>query len=267
VSPVDLSEDQVVPSAGLVFVAHADYHAFEVTRHSSRTYSHVMHTTLMTAIRAGMRFDEDDFFVMANKLHGSSWWGAEVEQFYSEAVRSGNRTACQAYERFKARRPFFRDGKRLCVGSTIQVEGKTVRLTSFHKDGQSAVFCHYKGGRPVKRTSLTREEVKSGRKRPALPKAGPGVMHFFLDHKDVFWNETTRKHWRKSQTLKEAWYWCQDFHALKRILEILKYEGSYIKVLACRTAEDIKTAVAWEELEPLFEPYTKRRKKPAKEGA
>lgn len=259
-------------SPALTFVRHLWDHAFGATRKSWRTYNASLNDALRLAVRSGMVFGVDDFSVMSDVMNVHYWWGQTEERFYTLAVESKNLTACRAWEKYKDRRPFTAAGKRLAVGSELKWNGLPYRLTSFSVDGKEATFCLYSrdelGRRKVKsRLVLTPSEIRASRKRPAPPRPDPGVTHFMRAHRNLFRDEVSRRDWRRSRTLREAWYWCQDFRLLRDILMVLNYQGSFYKVETCRSAPDLKAAVSWDELAPLFEPYTRRRRRKEKTEA
>lgn len=138
-------------------------HCQQATSHSWLKLNHAMRETLSLAVRAGMRFDEDDFSrLFRNSRDGGFragyWIGADTEWFYRLAVLYRNASAWRTYEKYHGRKPFivkgasisglyeftkdaFGDGPcgeglaRLIVGAEFQWNGERVRVNSFHDGG------------------------------------------------------------------------------------------------------------------------------------
>jgi hypothetical protein len=100
--------------------------------------------------------DIDEMWMLRNSRYGIWKCLGEngLETLYTLAVRSGNRTFCEEYERFTGRPPIIADDvndrqkDRLCVGSKFTWKGEQVEVTSFAKDG-AAVACSYTEIRPA----------------------------------------------------------------------------------------------------------------------
>jgi hypothetical protein len=141
-----------------------------------------LHKALMLAVRAGFRFERDDFAAIERKFDFHRWGGAGAgphgfaESFYSAACAEngeGNRSAAIAFEIWKKRPAFRYRGRRLAEGSVLswrhgnEVFGLTV--SSFSGDGSylNAVW-HREASRemrpagkePDRRFRITREELK-----------------------------------------------------------------------------------------------------------
>ncbi len=101
------------------------------------------------AIRFGLRFDLGDFQVLTKRPFCVGYG----EEFYSAACRTEgkggfqsygcNRSACQAFEHYKGRKPFIFEGQRLAVGSSFTWDGADVECTSFAQDGTYLRACSY----------------------------------------------------------------------------------------------------------------------------
>jgi hypothetical protein len=118
-----------------------------------------MHSALVLAIDSGLSFSKDDF----DKIHKEfrmGYWGSD-ESAYTQAVKSGNISACQALETFLNRKPFIakfqvhldtygagrralRKEGRIAVGTRFSWEGKQVIATSFSSDSEYLIACSYK---------------------------------------------------------------------------------------------------------------------------
>jgi hypothetical protein len=79
-----------------------------------------MYEAVKLAIISQMEFNKDDFKTIYTQFRGNFWFGANTngkgagEGFYSEAVISGNISACQSYEAFYDFKPFIdTKGRRL----------------------------------------------------------------------------------------------------------------------------------------------------------
>jgi hypothetical protein len=138
-------------------------HCHEATGHSWLKLNHATHDTLSLAVRAGMRFDEDDFSrLFRNARDGGFragyWMGADTEWFYRLAVLYRNTSAWQTYEKYHGRKPFIVKGASIChlyeftrdasgdgpcgdglarliVGAEFQWNGERVRVNSFNDRG------------------------------------------------------------------------------------------------------------------------------------
>lgn len=134
------------------------YHMWNHTRKRSRfALDGSMRRTVILAIDSGMRFGKDDFAKIARNMPRL---GFRDEGIYSQAVKSGNISACQAMEVFFKRKPFiagfpvdlrtgsgrdaFRSNGRIAVGTRFRWDGQYVTVTSFSEDGESLVACAYK---------------------------------------------------------------------------------------------------------------------------
>lgn len=134
-------------------------HCQEATGHSWLKLNHAMADTLALAIRAGMRFDPDDFGVIARHYRPGYW--LQTEKAYSLAVLYRNASAYHAFEAHWERKPFIVKGAsihthtgdgpcgqglaRLIVGAEFSWNGERVKVTSFH-DGNDPYFvaCSYR---------------------------------------------------------------------------------------------------------------------------
>lgn len=117
--------------------------------------------TLIVAIEAGLKFDQNDFGYMADKLGLYYWCGnnghMSGEMFYSIAVEHKNISCIKAFEAWKSRKPFVmanvdhqgggdtRKKARLAIGSKFRWKDKGIlTVTSFASDGSRLVACSYK---------------------------------------------------------------------------------------------------------------------------
>jgi hypothetical protein len=109
------------------------------------------------AITYGLRFSPGDFAVIYKKLR---YCDEIMEHFYTQACAEGNISACQAYEQWKGREPFFLSGKRMCVGRTFYLGKRPMECTSFSKDGRfiNIAYTIKKDGKSIDRQRLSRKE-------------------------------------------------------------------------------------------------------------
>lgn len=160
-------------------------HANEGKSHSWRILNGMLHRALNIAINSGFKFEPDDFETIHKRFSGHYWMGDSIppfrgEGFYTEAVAGDggyrdcycqhNRSACISFEKWVGRKPFILDGKRLCVGSRIEIEGKFYYVSSFAKDNAHLNVCGYHSqenpyghqqGTPTKRFKLAHADVKA----------------------------------------------------------------------------------------------------------
>lgn len=85
-----------------------------------------------------MKFNKEDFQNIFSKFSGGYWFGVNAngkgygENFYREAVTSGNISACQSYEAFCNIKPFIDSkGRRLYKGAMYRDNKKRYRVTGF----------------------------------------------------------------------------------------------------------------------------------------
>jgi hypothetical protein len=112
-------------------------------------FNGALYQAVHLAIDAVMDFDLEDFTHFWEKMRGSYWFHgdseAKGESFYRAAVKMGNLTACQSYEKWSRRKPYILDtGSRVHVGSEIDWEGKHCTLTSFDDDRETITLVTYK---------------------------------------------------------------------------------------------------------------------------
>jgi hypothetical protein len=104
---------------------------------------------LRLAIEAGFKFEKDDFATVFKQLAGGYWFGtdndhSQGERFYTAAVNADNRSACISFEAWKGRKPFLREGRRLCIGSELKDWNPAdCQVTSFAEDALSLTACVY----------------------------------------------------------------------------------------------------------------------------
>jgi hypothetical protein len=92
-----------------------------------------MYDALHLAIKAGFKFEREDFITIQKKFRFGRWCGAGsgqngyAESFYRSACKpsghgneQGNRTAAIAFELWKKRPPFLFKGERLAEGSKLK---------------------------------------------------------------------------------------------------------------------------------------------------
>lgn len=159
-------------------------HANEGKGHSWRILNGMLHRAMNIAINSGFKFEPDDFETIHKRFDGGYWMGNSNppfvgEIYYSEAVADGdyrdcycqpNRSACISFEKWVGRKPFILDGKRLCVGSRILIDGKKYHVSSFTSNNEHLNVCGYHSeenphghqkGTPTKRFKLTHADVKA----------------------------------------------------------------------------------------------------------
>lgn len=144
----------------------------EATRHSWRHFNPAIRETLELAIRAGLRFDEDDFTVFHNQLAAGYWIGNNPDALYATACIRGNISACKAFEKYYGFKPYELDEQRIYVGRDFTWNGDSVTCTSIAND--SLIACSYKAEakgngdysqRISHRYVITHEQVASEEKK------------------------------------------------------------------------------------------------------
>jgi len=152
---------------------------------SWQKYNHAMNDALRLAITACMKFDLDDFRRIADDYRFGYWGGNDRhmlgEQFYCDAVEAGNRSACAAFEHWKARKPFIYwpmfdrlvEGEdRLALGSLFPWDKQEAKVTSFTADGKALVACTYptEEDKRTIRAAFSLAKVEDPDKAPREPK-------------------------------------------------------------------------------------------------
>ena len=156
-----MTKQQQSPAVKLIQLAW-DYSCSGVS-HSWQVYNHAVADAARLAAES-FRWDKGDLDIVS-AIHNSRR-GIDIslgehgyERLYTVAVKSGNMTFCEEYERWRGREPIIADGAnrrqrdRLCVGSQFEWQGEIVTVTSFAKDG-AAVACSY---HPAKSTATDEE--------------------------------------------------------------------------------------------------------------
>lgn len=149
------------------------------------------------AILGGMKFAPDDFRRFHEEFRGGHWFGADGgECFYSAAVKYNHLSACQSFESFKSRKPFLRDtGARVAVGSTLEWDGRQVKLTSFttDKDEDVAILCAHEAEGQVlaKRYRVGLTEWQGEMKRRKAARTPPERWSLVTDSTGEDWIVTS----------------------------------------------------------------------------
>lgn len=112
-----------------------------------------MYKAVSLAIFSQMEFNKDDFKAIYTQFRGGYWFGANEngkgmgEGFYSEAVTSGNISACQSYEAFYDFKPFIdTKGRRLYKRAMYRDNEKRYRVTGFDFDRKKVYLVGYEIG-------------------------------------------------------------------------------------------------------------------------
>lgn len=109
-----------------------------------------MYEAVKLAIISQMEFSKDDFKTIYTRFNGNYWFGANTngkgagEGFYSEAVVSGNISACQSYEAFYDFKPFIdTKGRRLHTRTMYRDSERRYRVTGFDFDAKKVYLVGY----------------------------------------------------------------------------------------------------------------------------
>lgn len=170
------------------------YHMWNHARKRSRfSLDGSMRRTVILAIDAGLRFDKDDFAKIRNTM---PYLGFYDEGIYSQAVKSGNISACQAMEVLFRRKPFiagfpadlrtfsgrdaFRSNGRIAVGTRFRWDGQYVTVTSFTEDGEFLIACAYK---PLERENT--EQVIARMRDRKSKKFCPILKRYRISRKEL----------------------------------------------------------------------------------
>ncbi len=144
-------------STAVEFLQFVWDHVQETTGHSWLKLNHHMSDALSLAIKAGMKFDEDDWTSMERFRTG--YW-RYTENCYRDAVLYRNSSAWKAIEKRLKRKPFIVSGAslhvntgdgpagsglaRLIIGAEFQWDGnRRVTVTSINDDKGYVVACVY----------------------------------------------------------------------------------------------------------------------------
>lgn len=148
-------------------------HVWEHTRGGSwLVLNQSMHSAMMLAISAGMKFDKNDFSKFRSDFRLGYWLGEDPERnVYADACRVKSTSACIAWENYRKRKPFFLGaGNRLHVGSHMPWEliqdgpPTTIpkisrpRVTSIDSDGEGLIACSTEWVEE-KRTTVVRRRI------------------------------------------------------------------------------------------------------------
>ncbi len=112
-----------------------------------------MYEAVKLAIISQMEFNKEDFKAIYTQFSGGYWFGANTngkgmgESFYSEAVTSGNISACQSYEAFYDFKPFIdTKGRRLHKRAMYRDNEKRYRVTGFDFNAKKVYLVGYEIG-------------------------------------------------------------------------------------------------------------------------
>lgn len=156
------------------------------TGHSWRILNESMREALFLACRCGLQFGKD--LEELSSFRWGYWIGVDgVEHLYACAIEHGNASAWKAIEAHLGRAPFIipwarykrsQSLARVPVGASFEWQGVTVEVTSIKAD--ALVACSYAAvhewpRKPLKRFSITRDDIKAEKKRRAGPVAEPAL--------------------------------------------------------------------------------------------
>lgn len=109
-----------------------------------------MYEAVKLAIISQMEFSKEDFKAIYTRFNGVYWFGVNTngkgmgEGFYSEAVTSGNISACQSYEDFYGMKPFIdTKGRRLYIRAMYWDNERRYRVTGFDFDTKKIYLVGY----------------------------------------------------------------------------------------------------------------------------
>lgn len=110
----------------------------------------IMYKAVKLAIISQMEFNKDDFKAIYSNFNGVYWFGVNTngkgmgEGLYSEAVTSGNISACQSYETFYGLKPFIdTKGRRLHTRAMYRDKERRYRVTGFDFDTKKVYLVGY----------------------------------------------------------------------------------------------------------------------------
>lgn len=133
-----------------------------------------MSSGLMCIIKGGVRFDEDDFAIIAKRFRWGYWCDADGgERFYSAACgRPPNKSAAIAFEKYRGRTAYIWEGRRLAVGHCLIWKGYDASVTSIGPEGLIAVVRGLEGESKIKkRFTITRAKLKEAEREEKARKA------------------------------------------------------------------------------------------------
>ena len=144
---------------------------------SWRLLNHALGTTLMTAISCGFVFEEDDFLEIEKRFRPEYWMeksdSGRGELIYALAACGpsngnlgvANISAAMAFEKWKGRKPYIVDSKRVALGSALHhpeygllwvtfIDSHEIRACWYDNPG------NYAKGKPIKRYTFDHKTVK-----------------------------------------------------------------------------------------------------------
>jgi len=135
-------------SPALTFVGTLWHGRMEATLFSWARLNWAMSKSIDAAIEGGLRFDEGDFIHFAKHFSSGYYAGVTTndglgEHWYTLAAKVGNTSACRAYEKWRKRKPFIFQGRRLVCHSNLTWDGIECGVTSFAQDGSKIILAHY----------------------------------------------------------------------------------------------------------------------------
>jgi hypothetical protein len=176
-------------SPAMAFLAHAYAHRSRAVQASGRRTKEGMRQTLLLAIQLGLPFALNDFtWLMSQQRRSyydtSPFWFSDYitintskncgEEFYTAAVQHTHTTACQSFEAWKGRKPFFAQGTRLSLGAALRWERLPTFVTSFDDTHGTLTTCSY---------AQVRDHYRHGRTIAAGH--GPIQHRFTITHADL----------------------------------------------------------------------------------
>jgi hypothetical protein len=155
-------------SPAMAFLAHAWAHRSRAVQASSQRTKEGMQRTLILAIHLGLPFALNDFTWLMTNQRSSSYDTSPLgfhisiavnnrkncgEEWYITAIQHNHTTACQSFEHWKGRRPFFVQGTRLHLDAEMTWQAHRTFVTSFNDEAGTLTACsydeirrHYRGG-------------------------------------------------------------------------------------------------------------------------
>lgn len=143
-----MAPKKIPDSQAVHFVRHLYVHAQTATGHSWTRLNGALHQAVVTAIKGGLEFGENDFSVFYREMNGGYWLGTPPDPIYAVACQYDNLSACKAFESCFEFSPYMLEGQRVYVGRDFTWDGKQVTCTSIAKD--SLIACSYKPYEPGK---------------------------------------------------------------------------------------------------------------------
>lgn len=165
VSRLAVAETAAARAAGVESPAMLAFKTLiELTPTESWRDANVSRREALGYVTKWLRMDPDDVKNILHRYDGSYWLGENgAESMYADAVLSGNKSACVAWESYMGRKPWWTTGHngkkhRVVVGTAVRVDDAWHTINSFRDE-----YVNTRRQSDKKLVKLTREQVLQGK--------------------------------------------------------------------------------------------------------